>query len=104
MLLLLQRLFVPNSGEDKKSYDIQCTMYDLGLERLPGKRSKVFFIAFFLLTSIFHPLQSSPGGKLPSDQINDNIIYKNFIKTVLLFREGFELSAPVIQIGRASCR
>jgi len=54
----------------------------------------VQFLVFFLLTQTVWSFASNP-----SETINENIIYKSSIKTVLLYKSGFEMSAPVIMLN-----
>jgi hypothetical protein len=57
--------------------------------RLCGKI--IFFLSFTLSSVTF----AGTAGTF----VNDNIVYKPYIKTVLLYKYGFEMSAPVIMIN-----
>ncbi len=63
------------------------------------KASLLFLFALFIIPLIDNPLQAASGSKLPADPVYENIVYKNFIKTVLLYKDGFEMSVPVIRLN-----
>jgi hypothetical protein len=52
------------------------------------------FLSFFLATGMMSLLAQVPE-RLP----NENRVYGNKIKTVLLYKEGFEMSAPVMNLN-----
>ncbi len=62
------------------------------------KVSTLFLFVLFIVPAIDHPLQAASGSNIPADPVYENIVYKNFIKTVLLYKDGFEMSAPVIRL------
>jgi hypothetical protein len=52
-----------------------------------------------ILLTVSLPSKAETNDHPLGDVIYENAVYKNFVKTVLLYREGFELSAPVIRLN-----
>lgn len=59
----------------------------------------VIIILIAGMLSVDLPLKAVTSDHSPADVIYENTVYKTFIKTVLLYKEGFELSAPVIRLN-----
>jgi len=92
---LPQLLFVPNSGEEKnKPYVISHDYFDLMKILQPFYKRSLVFLPFFLVTGM-----NLAVAQVPDTLPNVNRVYGNMIKTVLLYKDGFEMSAPVMNIS-----
>ncbi|MCX6251415.1 MAG: DUF5103 domain-containing protein [Bacteroidetes bacterium] len=61
------------------------------------KPTFLFFLCIFVY--VFISAGDVTAQSTSDDVVNNDIVYKPFIKTVLLFKEGFEMSAPVILLN-----
>jgi hypothetical protein len=52
-----------------------------------------------MLSFVFFACISHVSGQIPDGLPNENRVYATRIKTVLLHKEGFEMSAPVMRLG-----
>jgi len=60
------------------------------------------FIVVFLLVSMFTVAQEDDTEYFKEDYLrNANFIYKENIKSVLIYKEGFEMSAPLVRLNSA---
>jgi len=66
----------------------------LGPPKHQGTKWQVFFFIFLF----FYAAMFSVAGYSQTIP-NDNMVYKPYIKTVLLHKAGFEMSAPVIVLN-----
>ena len=65
------------------------TIYQQRLKPLSSINSRIFWILIFIIT----------GVSARADHPNENKTYRDNIKTVLLYKQGFEMSAPVITLN-----
>ena len=65
------------------------------MQIVTGKKRWLQFLIFIILISFQYSFASSPLQQ----KVNGNQVFKSNIKTVLLFKEGFELAAPVMRLN-----
>src|ERR1035437_4870544 len=65
------------------------------METLKSFFGKTFFISAVVHTTAIIPIQAQVADSLP----NVNRVYVEKIKTVLLYKDGFEMSAPIMNLS-----
>jgi hypothetical protein len=99
---LKNKAFV-NSVEDIVTFVVRnggIHWFNFATKVMQMKISLIFLMILVTgLLTLDIPINTEANNNSPADVVYENTVYKSFIKTVLCYREGFELSSPVIRLN-----